>query len=122
VQSHFKDAINDWSSLEDDTYFKWQEFIRRYGSPVEIESNSWFEDTLLLSMDKTLHTKVESDVAHISSSKRGSITTLSFIIRCMVIKNQESLDALEDYIKTFDITKFLGKKCSHCLPSLKDSR
>ena len=27
----------------------------------------------------------------------------------MVIKNQESLDALENYIKTFDITKFPGK-------------
>jgi hypothetical protein len=30
----FKDAINNWSSLEDETYFKWQEFIRHYGSPV----------------------------------------------------------------------------------------
>ena len=109
MQSHFKDAINDWSSLEDDTYFKWQEFIRRYGSPVEIESNSWFEDTLLLSMDKTLRAKVESDISHISSSKRGSITTLRFIIRRMVIKNQESLDALKDYIKTFNITKFPSK-------------
>ena len=27
----------------------------------------------------------------------------------MVIKNQESLDALENYIKTFDITKFPGE-------------
>ncbi len=79
--TRFKDAINDWSSLEDDTYFKWQEFIRRYGSPVEIESDSWFEDTLLLSMDKTLHAEVESDISHISSSKHGSITTLRFIIR-----------------------------------------
>ncbi len=57
-------------------------------------------------MDKTLRTKVESDISYISSSKCGSITTLRFIIRCMVIKNQESLDALEDYIKTFNITKF----------------
>ncbi len=105
----FKDAIYDWSSLEDDTYFKWQEFIRRYGSPVEIESDSWFKDTLLLSMDKTLRAEVESDISHISSSKRGSITTLRFIIRRMVIKNQESLDALENYIKTFDTTKFPGE-------------
>jgi hypothetical protein len=109
LATQFKDAINDWSSLEDETYFKWQEFIRRYGLPVEIESDSWFEDTLLLSMDKTLRAEVELDISHISSSKRGSITTLRFIIRCMVIKNQESLDALEDYIKTFDITKFPGK-------------
>jgi hypothetical protein len=104
--TRFKDAINDWFSLEDDTYFKWQKFIRCYGSPVEIKSDSWFKDTLLLSMDKTLHAEVESDISHISSSKHGSITTLRFINRHMVIKNQESLDTLKDNIKTFDITKF----------------
>ena len=60
-------------------------------------------------MDKTLRAEVESDISHISSSKRGSITTLRFIIRRMVIKNQESLDALENYIKTFDTTKFPGE-------------
>ena len=51
--TRFKDAINDWSSLEDETYFKWQEFIRCYGSPVEVESDSWFKDTLLLSIRAT---------------------------------------------------------------------
>jgi hypothetical protein len=107
--TRFKDAINNWSSLEDETYFKWQEFIRRFGSPVEIESDSWLHDTLLLSMDETLHAKVESDISNISSSKLGAITTLRYIIKRMVIKNQESLDALENYIKTFDITKFLGE-------------
>ena len=60
-------------------------------------------------MDKTLRAEVESDISHISSSKHGSITTLRFIFRRMVIKNQESLKALEDYIKTFYITKFPGK-------------
>jgi hypothetical protein len=60
-------------------------------------------------MDKTLRAEVESDISHISSSKRGSITTLRFIIKRMVIKNQESLDPLENYIKTFDITKFPGE-------------
>lgn len=60
-------------------------------------------------MDKTLRAEVESDMNNISSSKRGSITTLRCIIKRMVIKNQESLDALEDYIKNFDITKFPGE-------------
>ncbi len=34
---------------------------------------------------------------------------LQCIIKCMVIRNQEVRDALETYIKTFDITNFPGK-------------
>ncbi len=60
-------------------------------------------------MDKTLRAEVESDISNISSSKLGAITTLRYIIKRMVIKNQEFLNALENYIKTFDITKFPGK-------------
>jgi len=105
----FKHAIDDWSALEDDDYHKWQEFIRRYGSPVELESDSWLDDTLQLSMETTLRAEVESDISNIPSSKRGSLTTLRCIIKRMVIKNQESRDALENYIKSFDITKFPGE-------------
>ena len=105
----FKDAINDWSRLDDDDYFKWQEFICRFGSPVELESDSWLHDTLLLSMDTTLRAEVESDISTTPSSRFGAITTLRFLIKRMVIKNQESLDALENYIKSFDITKFPGE-------------
>jgi hypothetical protein len=105
----FKHAIDDWSNLEDDDYHKWQVFIRRYGSPVELESDNWLDDTLQLSMEKTLRAEVESDISHIPSSERGSLTTLRCIIKRMVIKNQESRDALENYIKSFDITKFPGE-------------
>ena len=105
----FKHAIDDWSALDDDDYHKWQEFIRRYGSQVELESDSWLDDTLQLSMETTLRAEVESDISNIPSSKRGSLTTLRCIIKRMVIKNQESRDALESYIKSFDITKFPGE-------------
>ena len=107
--TRFKHAIDDWSSLEDDEYHKWQEFIRRYGSPIELESDSWLDDTLQLSMETTLRAEVESDISNIPSSKRGSLTTLRCIIKRMVVKNQESRDALENYIKSFDITKFPGE-------------
>ena len=60
-------------------------------------------------MDTTLHAEVELDISNTPPSKLGAITTLRFIIKRMVIKNQESLDALENYIKTFDITKFPGE-------------
>ncbi len=50
----FFNAIKDWQQLNDKTYFEWQELIVRYGTTNELESNSWLEDTLLISMDKNL--------------------------------------------------------------------
>jgi hypothetical protein len=50
----FFNAIEDWQQLDNKKYFKWQEFIMRYGTTNELESNSWLEDTLLISMDKSL--------------------------------------------------------------------
>jgi hypothetical protein len=50
----FLNAINDWQQLDNKTYFKWQEFIIRYGTKDKLESNSWLEDTLLIFMNKNL--------------------------------------------------------------------
>jgi hypothetical protein len=60
-------------------------------------------------MEKTLCSEIESDIISIPKTQRGSITTLRCIIKHMVVHNQEARDALENYIKTFDITKFPGK-------------
>ena len=47
-------AIDDYDKIDDSLYCKWQEFINRHGSEVELESNSWLKDTLCLSMELTL--------------------------------------------------------------------
>jgi hypothetical protein len=60
-------------------------------------------------MEETLHAEVELDISSIPKHQRGLISTLSCIIKRMVIKNQEAKHALENYIRTFDITKFSGK-------------
>jgi hypothetical protein len=106
---HFKDAIDDWLTLEDKDYFEWQEFLLRYGSNEETISDNWLKDVLLLSMEPTLHAEVESDIVSMPRQQCGSITTLRCIIKRMVMKNQEAKDALENYIKDFDITKFPGE-------------
>jgi hypothetical protein len=48
--------------------------------------------------------------------KQGAITMLQCIIKRMVVKTQEAKDALESYIKEFDITQFPGENIpSACL-------
>ncbi len=74
-----------------------------------MESDSWLEDTLLLSMEKTLQTEVESDILGFPKTKQGSITTLCLIMKRMIVKNQEARDALKLYIKNFDTTTFPGE-------------
>jgi hypothetical protein len=61
-------------------------------------------------MDKTLRAEVESDIISIPKHQHGAITTLRCIIKRMVVRNQEARDALENYTKNFDITKFPGEK------------
>jgi hypothetical protein len=42
-------------------------------------------------------------------NQQGALTMLCFIIKHMVIRNQEAWDALEEYIKMFDIRNFPGE-------------
>jgi hypothetical protein len=79
--SRTKNAIEDWQQLDDKNYHDWQEFILTYGAAAELESNNWLEDTLLLSMDKTLRSEIKSDMSMFPSNKRGGITMLCCIIK-----------------------------------------
>ncbi len=106
----FFNAIDDWQKLEDKDYFQWQECVLLYGSSVEVERDNWLEETLLLSMETTLRSEVESDMKSLPLQKqKGAITMLCFIIKRMVVRNQEAKDTLETYLKTFNITAFPGK-------------
>jgi hypothetical protein len=62
-----------------------------------------------MSMETTLNAEIKSDIIGIPIQQHGSITTLHCIIKRMVIKNQEAKDALENYIRGFNITKFPGE-------------
>jgi hypothetical protein len=120
----FFNAIDDWQKLEDEDYFQWQEFVLLYGSSVEVEGDNWLEEMLLLSMETTLHSEVESDMKSLPLQKqKEAITMLQFIIKHMVVCNQEAKDTLETYLKTFNITAFPGKNlpiaCLHCMPTPK---
>ena len=60
-------------------------------------------------MEPTLQSEVKSDLKCLPPNQQGAVTMLCFIIKKMVIHNQEAWDSLEDYIKVFDIRNYLGK-------------
>jgi hypothetical protein len=71
-------------------------------------------------METTLRSEVESDMKSLPLQKqKGSITMLCFIIKRMVVRNQEAKDALETYLKTFNITAFPGKNVAIACLRLK---
>jgi hypothetical protein len=72
-----------------------------------------------MSLEKMLCAEVESDLCSLPLSRQGSITTLRYIIKQLVVKNQEARDALEEYLKTFDIRKFLGENVPLACLALK---
>jgi hypothetical protein len=112
-------AINDFDRLNDHQYIAWQEFILCHGTDVKIESNDWLKGTLLQSMEVTLCAEVESDLQGLPVNHRGAITMLCFIIKCLIICNQEARDALKDYVKTFNICNFPGKNVPTACLKLK---
>jgi hypothetical protein len=78
--TRFLNAINNWQQLDNMPYFEWQEFIIRYGTKDKLESNSWLEDTLLISINKHLQSEIESDMPGFPKQKQGAVTMLRCII------------------------------------------
>ncbi len=44
--TYLNDGIFEFTNLFDDTYFSWQEFVRKFGDYKDIQSDIWMEDLL----------------------------------------------------------------------------
>ncbi len=62
---------------------------------------------------------MESDLRGLPVNHRCAVAMLRFIIKRLIICNQEAWDALEDYVKTCDICNFLGKNVPTACLKLK---
>ncbi len=122
LSTRWLNAIDDYDVLKDYQYAAWQEFILRHGTDMEIKSVEWLKGILLLLMEITLHAEVKSDLKSLPVNQWGAITMLRFIIKRMLVRNQEAWDTLEEYIKMFNIHNFPGKKCPHHLSQVEGSQ
>jgi hypothetical protein len=62
---------------------------------------------------------VESDLQGLPVDHCGAVTMLCFIIKHLMICNQEAWDSFKDYVKTFDIHNFPGKNVPTACLKLK---
>ncbi len=70
-------------------------------------------------MEVILCAEVESDLQSLPDNHHGTVIMLRFIMMHFTNCNQEAWDALEDYVKTFDICNFPGKNVPTACLKLK---
>ena len=58
----FKDAIRDWQGISESDCYEWQEFLLWHSTALKLKIDDWLDNVLLLSMEKTLCSEVESDL------------------------------------------------------------
>ena len=103
---HFHNIVIDHKTIDEDTCRKWQEWLYAYGLFEDVESNNWMMSILELSMSKTLRAAVLSDIESLPEIQRGAITTWYFLVKRVVLRNQEGKDLLVEYINSFDIRNY----------------
>ena len=114
----FTNLIVDFHKISDETAQRWQQYLRKYAAPVELESASWAVQIMERSMTAELKTLVRDDIHDLDSSAIGAITMFKIVTNHMVLRNQETIDALQEWIRTFDIRKVDGENvsiaCTQC--------
>ena len=106
ASTQYTNLLTDYSEIDRADILDWQEYLFRYGSDVDVESDNWMEETLRLSMEQTLKTEVLSDMEELPRTQRGAISMYYLMTKRMVVRNQEAKDAMLEWFNTFDIRNY----------------
>lgn len=122
IEDPFRNLFDDQSITEDEVR-RWQRVLLRKASQVDVESDQWAEILLDGSMTATLKQLVLDDFEELAEDERGAVTMAFFMVRNMRLSNQESIDGLQEWVRTFTILKFSGQNvntaCSHVRAVIK---
>ena len=106
----FINLLTDYSKVSLEIVLRWQRFVNRNASDVELESNNWAEEILQLSMDSELTALVFDDIEGIENSRaRGAITTFKLMTNRVVLNIQEKVDAYHNWIRKWTILTVDGQ-------------
>ena len=109
VSGNFTNLLEDFKSVSTDTAARWMKYLRKWALPVELESDLWSAGILEKSMDSELKQTVQEGLKELDEDARGGITMFKLMVTEMVIVNQETVDQLHLWLRTFDIRSVDGQ-------------
>ena len=112
VRGPFISLLTHFSTIEEEAALSWQRFFNKYAAPVELESATWAWDILEKSMTAELKTLVNDDFELVDAEAKGAITVFKIMTNHMVLRNQETVDTLNDWLRNFDIRQINGQNVS----------
>ena len=112
VRGPFVSLLTHFSTIEEEAVLSWQRFFNKFAAPVEIESAAWALDILEKSMTADLKTLVNDDYELVDAEAKGAITVFKIMTNHMVLRNQETVDTLNDWLRHFDIRQINGQNVS----------
>ena len=117
--SSMTNLLDHWKEVDEVDVFAWQEFILRYGSAEDLESNNWMEETLYLSMEQSLKADVLSEMQDVAHHQRGAVSLFFVAVKRVCMRNQEARDLLQTWIKEFSILNFANQDVSKACTAFK---
>ena len=104
IKGPYIDSLVDYENVAFALSRRWQCWINMHATDVELESNTWAYEILMISMDNELRTRVHDDLETVEDPRaKGAITTFKIMTSHMVFSLQEKTDALHNWIRTTTI-------------------
>ena len=118
VSGPYTDILTQYLMVTMEQAGDWKSCLNQCASAVDVESMEWCREFLENSMDAELKAQVNDDMDDLEIGERGPITIYKSMTSHMVASNQESRDALEEFIRNFSILKYDGENVTngvmHC--------
>ena len=119
IRGPFRDLTKDFHLVTLDEAKLWQSYLLVHAADEELESCSWAKQILDLSMTAELKALVHNDLMELTQSESGAVSMVKLMTNHMVLRNQEYVDPLHDYIRTFDIRCFDGENVTTACTQLR---
>ena len=109
VSGNFTNLLDDFKSISLETTIGWMKYLRKWALPVELESDLWTTSILEKSMDSELKQTVQEGIEELDYEARGGVTMFKLMVTEMVIVNQETVDQLHLWLRSFDLRMIDGQ-------------
>ena len=106
----YLNILTDYEEITLDMAKGWQRFVNKYAHAIEHESLQWAMELMEKSTTTELKELVHDDYEQaVDKLSRGTITFFKVMTDRMVLSNQETIDALCNYLAAFDIRNINGQ-------------